>query len=327
MRYLHSPRVTGCPILVIYTRSMKYTLMSFALLAGALGYAKAQTELPLYPNGQIPNSLPCTLTEGVRDIGQGNLFTYNTTQPAITAYLPAQPAQTHAAVIILPGGGYAGVSVTAEGSKVAAAFNQLGIAAFVVKYRMPSSQSMADKRTGALQDAQQALSIVRKNAVHWKIDPDKVGVAGFSAGGHLAAILSTRYRDHYIHTTDSTGNLRPDFTILVYPVISMDDSVTHAGSKSNLLGKNPSADDVKMFSANVQADPQTPPALLIHSGDDTVVDPENSILYYQALRKHGVSAQLIIYPKGGHGYGLDNPTTPDRWMDRCRDWMLSRKLL
>lgn len=306
---------------------MRKTLLCISLMFIAAGYAQAQTELLLYPDGKIPNAIDNTLTEGWRDIGQGNQFIYKTTQPTITAYLPAQAASTGAAVIILPGGGYAGVSVTAEGKSVARAFNKLGVAAFVIKYRMPSSQSMADRRIGALQDAQQAISTVRKNATTWKINPARVGVVGFSAGGHLAATLSTRYRDNLINKTDNAGTLRPSFTVLVYPVISMADSLTHAGSKGNLLGKMPSADDVKLYSADRQVDEQTPPGLLIHAADDNAVNPENSIRYYQALRKHGVSAQLIIYPKGGHGYGLDNPTTPDRWIDRCRDWMQANKLL
>lgn len=285
---------------------------------------KAQTEMLLYPDGKIPNSIANSVEEKTRDIGQGNKFIYNTTIPTITAYLPGSGSQFVSAVIIFPGGGYAGVSITAEGKKVAEAFNKIGVAAFVVKYRMPSSMTMADKRIGPLQDAQKAISIIRKNAGKWHIDPEKIGVVGFSAGGHLAASLSTHYRKNLINSTDSSV-FRPDFTVLVYPVISMADSLTDAGSKKNLLGNDPSVADIALYSNEMQVDRQTPPALLIHTGDDPVVNPENSIYYYQALHKNGVTAELIIYPKGGHGFGLENSTTTDMWIDRCRDWMMANK--
>ncbi|MGX5690860.1 glycoside hydrolase family 3 N-terminal domain-containing protein [Arcticibacter tournemirensis] len=284
-------------------------------------------EIPLYPDGKIPNSISSALEEKTRDIGQGNKFIYNTTVPTITAYLPQAAALPVPAVIIFPGGGYAGVSVTAEGEKVAEAFNKMGVAAFVVKYRMPGDLTMADKRTGPLQDAQQAISLVRKGAEKWHIDPSRVGVVGFSAGGHLAATLCTHYRKNLTGQTGDASLLRPDFSVLVYPVISMTDSLTHAGSKKNLLGDKPSKKDVILYSNELQVDKHTPPSLLIHAGDDNAVNPENSIRYYQALRRNGVAAELIIYPGGGHGYGLENPTTSDLWIERCKDWMIANKWL
>ncbi len=291
------------------------------------GSSNEQAEAPLYPDVKIPNSIDHALEEKSRDIGQGNKFIYNTTVPTITAYLPESAALSVPAVVIFPGGGYAGVSITAEGKKVAEAFNKIGVAAFVVKYRMPSNLTMVDKCTGPLQDAQQAISMVRKGAAKLHINPNKIGVVGFSAGGHVAATLSTHYLKNLINQTDDVSVFRPDFAVLVYPVISMTDSLTHVGSKKNLLGDNPSIEDVIKYSNERQVDKYTPPTLMIHAGDDGAVSPENSIHYYKALRKHGVAAELIIYPKGGHGYGLENPSTPDLWIERCRDWMTANKWL
>lgn len=289
--------------------------------------SKAQTEYSLYPWGKIPNFKKNELREATRDIGQGNKFIYNTTHPTITAYLADESVLPNPAIIIFPGGGYAGVSVTAEGEAIAKAFNKIGVSAFIVKYRMPSELSMADKQTGPLQDAKQAILMVRRNAARWNIDPQRTGVIGFSAGGHLASCLSTLHQKNLLDSQEDTALLRPDFTILIYPVISMIDSLTHKGSKTNLLGKNPSVADVRMYSSEMQVNGQTPPAILIHAADDTAVSAENSIQYFRALHKHGISAQLIIYPKGGHGFGLENSTTKDQWIERCRDWMRANSWL
>ncbi len=292
----------------------------------AVKVAYCQTVIPLYP-GRIPGSKQGGQQEGSKDIGGGNKFIYNTSLPTITSYLPAGIPTPAPAVIIFPGGGYAGVSVTAEGEKVAQAFNKIGVAAFVVKYRMPSNATMADKKKGPLQDAEQAIFIVRKNASKWKIDPQRTGVLGFSAGGHLAACLSTKYREKHIAFPEENSILRPSFCILVYPVISMTDSLTHEGSRTNLLGLSPTPIDVSSYSAEMQVDEHSPVSLLIHCGDDKAVKVENSIAYYMALRKHQVEAELIIYPKGGHGFGLENSTTTDRWFERCREWMLANHWL
>lgn len=291
------------------------------------GYAQAQTEMPLYPDRSIPNSLSKVQEEQIRDMGDGNQFVSNTTVPTITAYLPRSGGVFIPAVIIFPGGGYAGVSITAEGKDVAEAFNKIGVAAFVVKYRMPNDLTMVDKSKGPLQDAQQAIRLVRKKADEWGLNAHKIGVVGFSAGGHLAATLCTHYQKNLIKTTDPGSLLRPDFAVLVYPVISMTDSLTHAGSRRNLLGAHPTAEEVTLYSNELQVDEYTPPALLIHAGDDSAVNWENSIRYYQALRKKGVAAELIIYQEGGHGYGLKNRTTSDLWIERCRDWMKANKWL
>ena len=178
-----------------------------------------------------------------------------------------------------------------------------GITAFVLKYRLPSDSIMKQKSIGPLQDGQEAVRIVRRHAAEWKIDPHKIGIMGFSAGGHLAVAVSTQYGDS-VYTPIDTTSARPDFSILVYPVISMDSTISHAVSRINLLGEHPSEELVRRFSNELQVTPQTPPAFLVQAVDDLSVPIENSIRYLLALRKNKVPAELHLYESGGHGFGL-----------------------
>ena len=173
-----------------------------------------------------------------------------------------------------------------------------------------------------MQDAQQAIKVVRENAAKWGIDINKVGIMGFSAGGHLASTEATHYRKAVIENNDNT-NLRPDFQILIYPVISMQDSLTHKGSRDGLLGEHPSKEIIDEFSNELQVDGNTPPAYITQAGDDKVVDVDNSIVYWEALRHHNVSAELHIYPKGNHGFVLRQPT--EEWMKPIIKWMKNLK--
>jgi acetyl esterase/lipase len=175
-----------------------------------------------------------------------------------------------------------------------------------------------------LQDAQQAIKIVRENATKWGVDVHKVGIMGFSAGGHLASTEATHFKESFIENSNNT-NLRPDFQILVYPVISMQDSLTHLDSRTNLLGKNPSKEIIDQFSNELQVSENTPPAYITHAGDDKVVDVDNSIVYYEQLRHHTVPAELHIYPKGNHGFVLSQPT--EEWMMPVFKWMENLKLI
>jgi acetyl esterase/lipase len=173
-----------------------------------------------------------------------------------------------------------------------------------------------DKSIAPLQDAQQAIKMVRDNASRWGIDPAKVGIAGFSAGGHLATTAATHFQKSLIENKSNT-NLRPDFLIAVYPVISMQDKLTHADSRNNLLGKQPSKETIDLFSNELQVNEQTPPTYLMHAGDDKLVDVDNSIAFYQALKLHKVPAEMHLYPKGGHGF------RPQGWVDTVTAWMKS----
>ena len=276
----------------------------------------AQEVIDLY-KGEIPNSKNISVTE-VNDNG----IIHNVVTPTLEVFLPSAEKATGSGVIICPGGGYAVVVYEAEGVRTAEEFTKNGIAAFVLKYRIPADSTMKDKTIGPLQDAQQAIKIVRDNASTWGVDPGKVGVMGFSAGGHLASTLSTHFEETLIENSSDT-NLRPDFQILVYPVISMQDSLTHAGSKECLLGKNPPEELVNKFSNELQVKDNTPPAYITHAGDDTVVDVDNSIFYYEALRHHKVPVEMHIYPAGNHGFVLKQPV--EEWMAPLLKWIVSFK--
>ncbi|MEO6133957.1 MAG: alpha/beta hydrolase [Ginsengibacter sp.] len=281
----------------------------------------AQKEIPLY-NGQVPNSKPDTVTEKKLGDGNGGYHYTNVHQPTLT-YFPADADKANGtAVIICPGGGYSGLSFTHEGIQVAQLFQKMGVAAFVLKYRLPSNGSMVDKSIGPLQDAQRAIQMVKANAQNWSVDSSRVGILGFSAGGHLASTAGTHFNHSSIDNAKNIS-LRPAFMILGYPVISFADSLTHWSSRNNLIGKNASKEVVIKFSNELQVTSETPPAFIFHAGNDETVKVENSILFYQALHKNGVRAELIIYPAGGHGFGLTNPTTTSKWIDECQKWMMS----
>jgi acetyl esterase/lipase len=279
---------------------------------------KAQQIINLYP-GAIPNSKESSVKEGERS----GMFS-GVTNPTLEIFLPEKENASGAAVVICPGGGYAVVVYQGEGVQTAKEFVRNGVAAFVLKYRLPNDSTMIDKKIGPLQDAQQAIKIVRENAAEWGIDINKVGIMGFSAGGHLASTEATHYKKAVIENSDNT-NLRPDFQILIYPVISMQDSLTHSGSRTGLLGEHPSKDIIDEFSNELQVNENTPPAYITQAGDDKVVDVDNSIVYWEALRHHNVPAELHIYPIGNHGFVLRQPT--EEWMKPIFKWMKNSKFI
>jgi acetyl esterase/lipase len=239
--------------------------------------------------------------------------------------MPAEIKPNQTAIIIFPGGGYSHLSMDKEGTKVAEWLNTLGIAAFVLKYRLPSDLIMKNKTIGPLQDAQEAIRYVRENAAKWNINPNKIGVLGFSAGGHLAATLSTHYDDK-VYETKSKISARPDFSLLIYPVISMENEITHKGSQTSLLGKNPSKELIDSFSNEKKVTAQTPPTFIVHATDDTAVLPENSINYYLALKRNGITSELHLYEKGGHGFGPGLKDTSKFWTKDCEEWLKSNDL-
>jgi acetyl esterase/lipase len=198
----------------------------------------------------------------------------------------------------------------------------MGITVFVLKYRIPSDATMINREIGALQDAQQAIKTVRERASEWSINPDRIGIMGFSAGGHLASTAGTHFETAVIDNPGKTS-LRPDFMMLIYPVISFQDSIGHMGSREQLIGKNPSEEKIRLYSNEYQVNKKTPPSFLLHSSDDDVVKVDNSIVFYEQLIHYGVPAELHIYQAGGHGYGMNNKTTKDSWMDRAQSWLAS----
>jgi acetyl esterase/lipase len=243
------------------------------------------------------------------------------TDPTITVFLPPYEKATGAAVLICPGGGYEVLAFDHEGIAIARWLNDNGIAGIILKYRLPSDLIMTDKSVGPLQDAQEAIRIIRRNASEWKINPRKIGVIGFSAGGHLASTLSTHFTEKVYEVKDTTS-ARPDFSLLIYPVISFNTSFTHAGSRKNLIGDNPSDNAVRHFSNELQITENTPPTFLVHSSDDKAVPVRNSIVYFEGLVSRNIPAEMHVFQKGGHGYGLSiNKETQSAWPDLCLSWL------
>lgn len=262
----------------------------------------AQTPMPLWENG-APNAVG---KEPV-DI------------PTITPYPASKETSTGSAIIVFPGGGYSHLSDVKEGSDVAKWLNSLGVSAFVVKYRL----GMRYHQPNQLLDAARAMRIVRSRAKEWNIDANRIGILGFSAGGHLASSLGTHFDAGAAEAKDEIDRVssRPDLMILIYPVITMGE-LTHGGSKLNLLGPNPTPDVVKLYSNELQVTKDTPSTFLVHSAADPAVPVENSLMFADALRKNKVPLEMHIYEQGPHGFGLA-PTNPvlASWTDRCADWL------
>jgi acetyl esterase/lipase len=295
--------------------------MLFFLSSFNLFMATAQQEMPLYGKAPIPNSRAVADRESIDSSGSPMRYSYSlVSRPTLTVWLPPAGKANGTAVIVCPGGGYLHLAMTHEGTDVARMLNELGITAFVLKYRLPNDETMTDKTIGPLQDAQRAIQLVRERAGEWGVNPARVGILGFSAGGHLASTAGTHYNKPYIDNPHNIS-LRPDFMVLLYPVISFSDSIGHRGSRDNLIGLQPSAAVIREYSNELQVTAATPPAFLVHAGDDRTVPVANSLHFYEALQRNGVPAEMHIYPKGGHGFGLYNPTSKDQWPDRLRDWM------
>jgi acetyl esterase/lipase len=275
-------------------------LLSASICAG-LSIASAQTPAP------PPTELLW------RDGAPGAVGTEDEDKPTLTIYLPKVNA-IPTGVVVCPGGGYRKLAMDHEGDQIARWLNSLGIAAFVLKYRLGPRYH----HPAMIDDAHQAMRIVRSRAVEFGIAPDRIGIFGFSAGGHLAATASTHF----------TAETRPDFAILAYPVISFTTKYVHKGSLEYLLGKNPDPQLMASLSNETQVTKDTPPTFLVHANDDTGVPPENSILYYMALRNAGVPAELHIYARGGHGFGLGSTDAAlSTWPSRLADWLRVRGYL
>lgn len=274
----------------------------FALGLSALTFsAMAQTQvINLWPDGKIPNSKTNSVEEKSVTDDKGILRISGVTVPTITAYIAPKEKATGAAVMICPGGGYGILAASHEGSDFAKWFTERGISAFVLKYRLPNEKAMTSQHEVPLMDAMQGMKIIRQHASEWKIDPNKIGVMGFSAGGHLAATLST----HYNLGKNASEEAKPNFSLLIYPVISFTPEISHGGSRDNLLGPDKSEELIKYYSNELQVSSKTPPAFLIHAEDDGAVPVENSIAYYLALKKLKIPAEMHLYPIGGHGYGF-----------------------
>lgn len=280
---------------------MKTIFFSILLSVATMLSAQNTFELPLWPAG-APNSNGLTGTE--EDLEGGRVA--NVITPSITVYKADKP--NGVAIIMCPGGGYARLAMNHEGHDMAPWLNTQGITYIVLKYRMPNGHYEVP-----LSDAEQAIRLVRQHAKEWNIRPDRIGIMGASAGGHLAASLATLY---------SSDETRPDFQILFYPVISMVPGVTHGGSRQNLLGNNPSQELEDKYTLEKQVNAHTPQAFIMLSADDGAVPPANGIHYFEALLQHQVPATLHVYPTGGHGWGFRDAFTYKRqWTGELEKWL------
>jgi acetyl esterase/lipase len=288
-------------------------LLQFSFISGQ------NYSVPLY-SGTIPNSKNTGAIEKI--VHEDIIVVSNVQIPLIDVYLPTKRSATGQAVVICPGGGYWILAYDLEGTDIAKYFNSIGVAAIVLKYRLPTYGNTIEPHKVPLMDAQRAMRLARYNASKWNINPGKIGIMGFSAGGHLASTLGTHFDYGNKTSPDSIERLscRPDFMILMYPVISFIDSCTHTGSRDALLGKNPENSLVAYYSNELQVKKDTPPAFFVHAYNDTGVPVENTLLMYKALRANKIPAELHILSEGEHGFGLGTGN------DHINSWTNSLKL-
>jgi acetyl esterase/lipase len=300
---------------------IKRTVIAFTILF-IMNTIQAQYQ-PLYPK-KIPNFIEAPDEESSATTG-GIMRISKVSVPGYAFFRAGDDNAAKPCVIICPGGGYGILAAQHEGTDVAAFFNSIGVHAVVLKYRIPSVKHQAHKEVAPLQDAQQAIYLVRKNAKKWGVDAGKIGIMGFSAGGHLASSLGVHYNDPKLKFNGKIS-LRPDFQVLIYPVISFG-KFAHMGSRNNLLSPDTTASLINYFSNELQVNAQTPPAFLVHAKDDKAVPIENSEMYVQALKDFNIPAELFIYEAGGHGFGLNNKTSTMKWTEALKSWMVQQQII
>lgn len=288
-----------------------------------VGQLAAQEYIPLWPAGKMPNSRGIAIKDSV-----ANERIYRVSTPGMYAFFPSSQENKGSAVVICPGGGYERLAYITGGTQLAKWFNTMGVTAFVLVYRLPHSPDLVQREIGPLQDAQRAMRVVRSRAVAWGINPEKIGVMGTSAGGHLAVLVSTCADDvSAIRDPLDAMSFAPNFMILVSPVITMG-KFAHAGSRKNLLGENPTAESTEKYSLELQVTPKTPPCFLVGAFNDKSVHPSNSLRLYEALLEKGVVTSFHVFPQGGHAIGVgNNPGSTALWTPLCEAWMREMGLI
>ncbi len=301
------------------TRPVLLVLLAMAIAINAT----AQMQVPLY-DSTIPGGRQTQMKETFLKSDDGIPLVKNIANPSMFLFLP-ETMEPVPCVLIFAGGGYEVQAFEHEGNEVARRLNAEGIAAAVIRYSLPADGLIENKSIGPLQDAQQAILTIRENAAAWNIMPHKTGLLGFSAGGHLAATAGTHFQNPVIkhgHGNEKVHHsLRPDFMVLIYPVISMTDSLTHLGSRRNLLGQAPGEELINFFSNELHVDGQTPPTFRVHAKDDPAVPVANSLNFASKLKAHNIPYELFLYEKGGHGFGLVNKLDNRDWLRPAIDWI------
>jgi acetyl esterase/lipase len=301
---------------------VRLCILSF-LMAGSIFPSFAQDVVSLWPTGRMPNSKGLAMKDSIADER-----IYSVSSPRLRVFLPSVQENKGTAIIICPGGGYQRLAYMGSGVQLAKWFNTMGVSAFVLDYRLPHLADLKQREIGPLQDAQRAMRVVRAYAREWGIKPDKIGMMGTSAGGHLVSTIGTHPEDvSSIGDSLDAVAFMPDFLILVSPVISMG-KFTHAGSKRNLLGENPSEELVKRYSSELQVTRKTPPSFMVHAFNDKSVPLQNSLMFYQALVENNVPSSLHVFPQGGHAIALrNNPGSTESWTVLCEQWMIEMGFL
>lgn len=293
------------------------------VFVGLIGL-KAQDTLWLYPENAIPDQ-----KFYIHEDSLANERYYRIAKPRITFYATSKDENNGAAVLIIPGGGYHHITHEAAGIQMAKWFNTIGVNAFVLYYRLPNQENLDDRTIAPLQDAQRAMQLIRANAAKYDIDTARIGIMGTSAGGHLSALLATSSANvTTLNDEVSKVSFIPNFMILVSSVISMDKTISHAGSCDNLLGENPSQEIIDAYSCQNRVTPNTPPAFVVQAQDDNAVPVINSLLFYESLLKNRVPASLHIFTYGKHKIALrNNPGSTQYWVDLCEAWMKEMKII
>lgn len=300
-----------------------YLILFSTILIGLNQMFAQNFKLPLWENN-IPNYIGNKVVDEIDTLDF--IVVRKVDKPEITVYLPSKKNSTGEAVVICPGGGYNVLAYDWEGADIAKWLNSKGIAAIVLKYRLPHTANNIEGRLSPFLDLQRAIRLTRFNAEKWNINKNKVGVMGFSAGGHLASTLGTHFGEKNIFTTDDIDSIscRPDFMVLMYPVITFKEPYLHMGSRHFLIGDSPDSSLINYYSNELHVDKNTPPTFLALAGDDKSVPVQNSIMFYEKLHENSVPAEMHIYPEGGHGFSLAHGKGYlETWTDRCIDWIRS----
>lgn len=307
---------------------MRYLKISSLVLIVVISFISnrlsAQDFIGLWPKGNIPNSKHLKLSDSI-----ANERIYRVMNPGMYAFFPGKQENKGAAVVICPGGGYERLAYVISGLQLAKWFNTIGVTAFVLNYRLPNSPDLVHREFGPLMDAQRAIRLIRANAAKWGIKPDKIGIMGSSSGGHLAASAGTITED-VSAIKDSLDKVayQPNFMILVSPVIDLSTAYAHPGSVKNLLGPGASDDLKKKYSLQLRVTPATPPGFIVDAVNDKVVNPMNSLLFYQALLKNKIPVSFHAFPQGAHAIALrNNPGSTELWTKLCEMWMIESDII